>query len=68
MGWLSPKSMAEREEWAKAHPWLAGLYFASLFWIVFPLFALTDSKVSLESAYLFGLALWPVTAGRPVPL
>jgi hypothetical protein len=54
--------MAEREEWAMSHPWIVGVYFGLIFWLVFPLLALLDSKVSLKSAYLFGLAAWPATA------
>jgi hypothetical protein len=61
MPWLPPKSLPEREKWAKAQPWIAGIYFGLLFWAVFPLLALLDSRMSLKSAYLFGLAMWPVT-------
>ena len=33
-----------------------------MFWLVFPLLALVDNKISLKAAYLFGLVMWPVTA------
>ncbi|HEX9376998.1 MAG TPA: hypothetical protein VGB19_12270 [Actinomycetota bacterium] len=62
MHWLPPRSIREREQWAKAHPWIAGVYFGLMFWAVFPLLALLDSKISLKWAYLFGLAMLPVTA------
>jgi hypothetical protein len=61
MRWFPPKSMAEREAWANSHPWIAGMYFGLLFWAVFPLLTVLDTK-RLRSAYLFGLVMWPVTA------
>ena len=59
MSVLPPWKLAQREEWAEAHPLLAGLYFSLL---MFPVYAVVAGT---EQLYLAALAsLFP---GRPSP-
>jgi hypothetical protein len=63
MNVLPPWKLAEREEWAEAHPWLAGLYFGllmSLFFAVYPIIIGGTAQPYL--AAIVGLASWPLCA------
>jgi hypothetical protein len=56
MSWLPPRKVATRREWSYAHPWLAGCYFAIL-WFAFWYVALV-----LQSRAQLALVLGVVTA------
>ena len=56
---LPPWKLAEREEWAEARPWLAGLYFGLL---MFPVYAVIVGGERLYLAALVSLVSWPLFA------
>jgi len=63
MNALPPWKLAEREEWAEARPWLAGLYFGllmSLFSAVYPM--IIGGTEQLYLAAIVGLVSWPLFA------
>jgi hypothetical protein len=63
MNVLPPWKLAEREEWAEARPWLAGLYFGLLmspFFAVYPMIIGGTEQPYL--AALVGLVSWPLFA------
>jgi hypothetical protein len=63
MNVLPPWKLAEREEWAEARPWLAGLYFGLLMWLFFAVYPMIIGGT--EQPYLaaiVGLASWPLFA------
>ena len=63
MNVLPPWKLAEREEWAEARPWLAGLYFGllmSLFSAVYPM--IIGGTEQLYLAAVGGLVSWPLFA------
>jgi hypothetical protein len=64
MDLVPPWSFAKRLEWARAHPWVAACYFATLISVftglVLPI--LMGSPASVRFKVLVGLVTWPVTA------
>lgn len=58
MNVLPPWKLAERVEWAEAHPWLAGFYFALLMSPVYLIIMGSTERVYL--AALLGLVSWPL--------
>ena len=60
MNVLPPWKLAEREEWAEARPWLAGLYFGLLTSPVY-LMIIGDTE-QLYLAAVSGLVSWPLFA------
>jgi RHS repeat-associated protein len=60
MKWVPPRSLAAREEWAKAHPWIAGCYFGLLWGVFLPLSfpVLGSRRLSVGFALGVGLGTW----------
>lgn len=57
---LPPWKLSEREEWAEAHPWLAGFYFGLLMTPVY--LVITGNAERLYLAAIGGLVSWPLFA------
>jgi hypothetical protein len=64
MKWVPPRSSAERSEWAKVHPWIAGFYFGLLLSIFMPLVLVTRGVHRFEIIFfsISGLVSWPFFA------
>jgi hypothetical protein len=68
MSWLPPWSWADRSEWTRAHPWVAGCYFGTFMAISFTAYGLIQTgawpgvfiigpSAGLLSGLLFGIGL-----------
>jgi hypothetical protein len=64
MDLVPPLSFAKRQEWTRAHPWVAACYFATLMSVFtgFVLPVLIESPASVRFKVLVGLVTWPVAA------
>jgi hypothetical protein len=62
MDLIPPWSRAKRLEWVRAHPWVAGYYFATLMSATFVLPVQIASPSSLRHKVLVGLVAWPMMA------
>ena len=60
MGLLPPRSFADRYEWTRARPWLAGCYFGFFISAVFALvIVLHGAGAALSLAFV--LVMWPAS-------
>jgi hypothetical protein len=64
MNLVPPWSLAKRQEWARAHPWVAACYFATLMsvFLGFALPVLTGSPASVRFKVFVAVVAWPVMA------
>jgi hypothetical protein len=64
MNLVPPWSLAKRQEWARAHPWVAACYFATLMsvFLGFALPVLTGSPASMRFKVFVAVVAWPVMA------
>jgi hypothetical protein len=66
MEWRPPRSIAERQEWAKAHPWLVGCWFGVTFFAFSVVLGL--EKTTLWRSIVGGALVSVVAALLFVPL
>ena len=63
MNVIPPWKLSEREGWAEARPWLAGLYFGLLMSLFFAVYLMINGgSEQLYVAVVVGLACWPLFA------